>query len=110
MSHRPILKKRANKLRKALRRTPEGFIDLIAYLKDRGYAQTSGEAEKIILAGRVQSESHKLGIRKSTQLKAGAALRASVGIELGEDDFEEVDAVARHVPADLRSTIQVMPA
>ena len=110
MSHRPILKKRANKLRKALRRTPTAYIDLIAYLKDRGYAQTSGEAEKIILDGRVRSDSHKLGIGKGTQLKKGSVLRASVGVELTEEDFEEVDIVQRHVPASLRPTIQVMPA
>jgi len=110
VSSRPILKKRANRLRKVMRRTPDGFIDLIAYLKDRGYAQTTGEAEKIILAGRVRSESHTLGIGKASQLRKGAALKAAVGQELTPDDFEEVDVVSRHVRSGFRPTIQVTPA
>lgn len=110
MSHRPIRRKQANRLRKAFRQTLPAFIDLVAYLKLRGYAQTSGEAEEIILAGRVKSESHTLGIAKGKVLRDDAKLKALMGREITEDDLREVDVVQRHVPASLRATIQVLPA
>lgn len=109
MSKRPILTKRANRLRKAMRRSPDGYIDLVDYLKSRGHAQTTGEAEAIILAGRVRSESHKLGIGKGQKLKAESRIAVAVR-PLTADDFEEVPVVQRHVPASVRGTIQVLPA
>lgn len=109
MSHRPILHKQANRLRKSMRRSPDAYIDLVDYLKARGHAQTTGEAEALILAGRVRSESHTLGIGKGMKLKA--ASRVAVAVRpLTDDDFEEVPVVSRCVPASLRATIQVMPA
>lgn len=110
MSHRPILKKRANKLRKAFRAELPAFIDLVGYLKLRGYAGTTGEAEQIILAKRVKSESHVLGVAKGKKLRDSAKLKAALGRDITEDDLEEVDVVQRHVPAKFRDTIQVLPA
>lgn len=110
MSRRPILKKRANKVRKALRGELPAYLDLVQYLKDRGHAQTTGEAEKIILAGRVRSESHKLGITQAKQPKRHARIKARVGLLLNEDDYEMTDVVQRRVPATLRDSIQVLPA
>jgi hypothetical protein len=110
VSHRPVLKKRANKLRKVLRAELPAYIDLVEYLKTRGHAQTTGEAEKIILAGRVRSESHKLGITQQEQPKRHARIKARVGLLLTADDYETTDVVQRRVPAKLRDTIQVLPA
>lgn len=110
MSHRPLGRKRANRVRKAFRATLPSYIDLVGYLKDRGFASTSGEAEKIILAGRVKSESHTLGIAKGKVLRDDAKLKAALGREITEDDLKEIDVVQRHVPAKLRATIQVLPA
>lgn len=86
MAHRPIKAKQVAKLRKAFRQTPETFINPVQYLKDRRFARTSGEAREIILAGRLKSESHSVGILKG-----------------------EVDTVAL-VPAKLRSTLTVVSA
>lgn len=110
MAKRPILKKQANRVRKALRSQLPAYIDLIQYLKDRGYANTTGEAEAIILAGRVRSESHKLGIAKGRTPKREARLKTLLGRPLSEDDFEEQDVVERFVSAKVRDTIQVLPA
>ena len=107
MSHRPVLKKRANRVRKALRRTPETFIDLVAWLKLHGYANTTGEANRIILARRVKSESHVLGVTKASVPKQGARLKVAIGRELTDDDFEERDVVERLVPARLGGSIYV---
>ena len=97
MAHRPILQKRVKRLRKAIeRQTPPVFIDLIDWLKVRGYADTTGQAEKLILAGRVRSESHKLGIVK---------LNVMEGTKVVEKDF-----VQPRVPASLRRTIYVAKA
>jgi hypothetical protein len=107
MSKRPILKKKANKLRKAMRRQLPAYIDLVQYLKDRRYARTTGEAEEIILAKRVKSESHVLGIKKEKRLKSQSRMQIAAG---KEPELEEVDAVDRLVSAKLRSTIVVLPA
>lgn len=107
MSHRPLNKKRAARVRKALRRTPAASLDIVQWLKDRRYAQTTGEAERIILAKRVRSESHPLGIAKEQRPKPSARARLEAGLPLSKDDFEEVDVVQRLVPAKLRGSITV---
>lgn len=61
MSKRPITAKKLNRLRKALRRTPQGHINLIQYLKDRSYVNTSGGAKAMLVAGRVRVDSHVVG-------------------------------------------------
>lgn len=96
MSHRnTLLNKRVRRMRRALRkgRLP-ARIDLIHWLKLHGYADTTGQARKLILDERVKSESHPLGIQI---------------IELPDADGE----MEKHrifnplVPADLRETIYV---
>lgn len=62
MSHRPTNRKAAAKMRKAMRRTPKAFFDLFEWLVIRGYADTHGQARKVILNKRVKSESHVVGI------------------------------------------------
>lgn len=110
MSARPIRKKQAARLRKALRSELPAYFDLIRYLKDRRIARTTGEAKAIILAGRVRSESHKLGIGKGHQVRESSKIKAALGRPLEKDDFEEVDVVNPAVPVKFLDTIQVLPA
>lgn len=94
MSHRTTDGKKLRRLRKSLRSQLPAHIDLIDWLKTRRYAQTTGEAEQVILAGRVKSESHTLGIGKGKKLNA-------------KGEVEEIDVVHRLIPADFRKTIRV---
>jgi hypothetical protein len=111
MSHRPIARKRAAKMRKVIeRQTPETSIDLIQWLKDRRYARTTGEAKRLILAKRVVSESHPLGIGKEPKLvkEDGTEIRRFENYD-GPVKVELVDAVAPVVPASVRGTLRVLP-
>lgn len=96
MSHRSIQKKKANRLRKALRKQLPAFIDLRHYLQLHGYAKSVGQADKLILAGKVRSDSHTLGIGKATRLNV-------------KGEPEEFDVVNPWVPAKLRKTLLVLP-
>lgn len=94
MSHRPTRRKAANKMRKAMRRTPKGFIDLFQWLEDRGYADTQGQARKVILSKRVRSESHVVGI-------------ADVVFESPRGK-ETTRMAERFIPASMRDTLEVV--
>lgn len=94
MSRRSTQDKKVRRLRKALRRTPTPYIDLIDWLKTRGYAQTTGEAKRLILARKVMSESHPLGVRKVPQLRP-------------DGKIEDVEVVDPYVPASVRDTLRV---
>jgi hypothetical protein len=107
MSHRPINTKKANRVRKLMRRQLPAYIDLVAWLKQHGYADTTGEAHKIILARRVKSESHVIGLTKGKVPKDNARIKVLLGRQLTEDDFEDQDVVLRNVPARVRGTITV---
>jgi hypothetical protein len=97
MAKRPIQQKQRRRVAKLLRRrSPEGFLDLVQWLKDRKYAQTTGEAEKIILAKRVKADSHPLGVEKRPMLQPDLSIA-------------EVDVVVRHIPAAYRGHITVTP-
>lgn len=62
MARRSIRKKQAAKLRKLIERQPlPAYTDLVRWLKLHGYAQTTGEARKILTDGRVKSDSHIIG-------------------------------------------------
>jgi hypothetical protein len=111
MSHRPIAKKQAAKMRKVIeRQTPETGINLIHWLKDRRYARTTGEAKRLILAKRVVSESHPLGIGKEPKVvqEDGSPIPRFGKIE-GQVKVEMVDAVDPIVPASVRGTLRVLP-
>ena len=110
MAKRPLNKKAARRVRKLLRSELPAYIDLIQWLKDRGYAQTTGQAEKLILAGRVRSESHKLGIGKEKRIKKGTEIKLLRGGSVEESDWEEREVAFRHVPAELRDSIHVVAA
>jgi hypothetical protein len=61
VARRPIATKRALRLRKAFRRSPASYIDLVTYLMDRRYADTKGKARQMLLDGKVRVGSHKVG-------------------------------------------------
>jgi hypothetical protein len=72
MSHRPILQKKARRLRKTISRQPLPVnIDLVHYLRTRGYAETAGAARRMLEEGKVRSESHVLGRVKVRLLEKG---------------------------------------
>lgn len=95
MSARSIKGKQAKRMRKALRVTPPRFLDLVQWLKDRRHAQTTGEAHRIILAGRVRHGSHKVGV-----------VKANVKLPGGEMGTE--DAVYPFVPSEWRGELIVV--
>lgn len=64
MSSRPIRKKQANRLRKALRQTPEQFLDPVQWLLDHGHARSKREARVLILDERLRADSHKVGFEE----------------------------------------------
>jgi hypothetical protein len=90
MSSRPILKKKAARVRKALRKELPAYVDLFRWLKDRGHAQTSGDCRKLLLDGRVKSESHTVGI-------------VTVQTEKGE-----IKVIERLQPVSMRPTLRVV--
>lgn len=63
MSKRALQDKKLRKLRRALRHAgaPAPTLDLIDWLKTRGHAQTTGEAVRLLLDGKVMVESHVVG-------------------------------------------------
>ncbi len=98
MASRPIEAKQRRRAAKALRRqSPPAFIDLVQWLKDRRYARTTGEANRIILAKRVMADSHPLGIKRVPTL-------------LPNQTIKEQDVVSPLIPAAHRGRIVVLPA
>lgn len=81
--------KKLRKLRKAFRRQLPRYIDIIYWLKTRGYANTSGEAKQLILDGRLRSESHTIGIVQDPTT------------------IDERDVVERLQPAFIKDTLRV---
>jgi hypothetical protein len=55
--------KKIRAIRRALRKGRlESYIDLVEWLKDRGHAQTTGEAYNLLTSGAVRTQGgHKLG-------------------------------------------------
>jgi hypothetical protein len=71
MSHRPNNAKKLARLRKELTRAPlPAYIDLVQYLKDRGHAQTAGQAKRMLLAGKVRVGANAVGRRAEPEAKA----------------------------------------
>lgn len=56
MSARPVLRKRANRVRKLMRQQLPAQIDLVQWLQDHGHAQTAGEARTMLKDGRVKTQ------------------------------------------------------
>lgn len=97
MARRPIRAKQIAAMRRSLRQQPTRSINLVEWLRDRGYAQTAGEARRLILAGRVKSESHVLGVHVR-----------QVPDPAHPGDTRDESVVHPIVPADLRGTLHVV--
>lgn len=95
MSKRPIAAKKLNRFRKAMRKELPRQLDLVQWLVDHGHADTTGAAQRLILARRVRSESHPVGVEQIPTLSA-------------EGKIVNVDVVQRYVPASTRSTLCVV--
>lgn len=97
MSRRPIQRKKIAALRRALHKNAGALpanMDLVQWLKDHKFAQTSGQAYSIILAERVKYESHTVGT-----LKLFDPLKN-----------ENRLVVQRYVPASMRTALRVEAA
>lgn len=86
MAKRPIRRKQANRLRKAMRRTPDQFVDPVQWLLDHNHAKTKREARELIFAGRLRSESHKVGFEEievfNVELKGLEKRKIVVGVPI----------------------------
>lgn len=94
MSSRNRTEKKLRRLEKMLRLTPPSYINLVEWLLDRRHAATIGEAQRLILDGKVKADSHVIGRRNVPTL----------GLE---GKVTEVPTVMPLVPAALRSRIVV---
>jgi hypothetical protein len=94
VAKRPVLDKKVNRLRKALRNTPPAFIDLEDWLIDRKYVQTKGAARKLLLDGKVKVESHTVG-------------RIALDVNIGGDDEGKKYVLYPFIPAQYRNDITV---
>lgn len=82
------------RLRKTVSRRPlPAFIDLIDWLKTRGYADTTGQATRLMVGGKVRADSHIIGRERVKFLFKGKYV-------------ERWEPVA-YVPASLRNAIRV---
>ena len=94
VAKRPIKQKKLRRLRKAVERTPlPAYIDLIDWLKTRRYADTTGQAIRLLVDGKVKSESHVIGREKRVFFK--------------DDKQHERWEPAPRVPSYMRATITV---
>ena len=106
MSHRPIEQKKRRRAVKALLRKPlPARIDLVQWLVDRDYAPTRRAARELILAKRVKSESHVLGVTVAEVPAPTAQMDVLMG---REPRMRKEEVVAPYVDASLRSTIVVI--
>lgn len=65
MSKRPIEQKQRRRIAKQFRRTtPPLWFDLAQWLQDHKHASTRKEAKTIILAEKVKSDSHVVGVEQ----------------------------------------------
>lgn len=82
MAKRPIHQKRLRRLRKAVERQPlVAYIDLVRWLKERGYAQTTGKAHELLVDGKVRVDSHAVGREKRAVAAPLSALEQLQGKE-----------------------------
>lgn len=72
MSHRSIKDKQMRRLRKTLNRRPlPAWIDLVWWLKSNRYANTTGQALRLLLDGKVRMESHIVGRERVERIVNG---------------------------------------
>ena len=97
------LEKNARRIERAVRkgRIPTK-INLVEWLKDRGHAQTTGEAVLLIQAGAVRSESHTLNGNHTITREVPEELRDP---ETGQPEVVSVEVFSPLYPSALRDTI-----
>jgi hypothetical protein len=106
MAHRPIEAKKRRKAVRAFTRTPlQARINLIEWLMDRGHAGSRKQARELILAKRVRSDSHVLGIVNDQVPGPTAAMEVALG---RPPTMVTQEVVAPLVDAKLRKTIVVL--
>lgn len=107
MSKRPIEQKKRKRVAKVFRRTPlPAYIDLVQWLIDRGHASSKRQARDLILAKKVKSESHVLGVATGRLPGPQAVLETAMG---KQPTLVEQEYVQPYVEARLRSKITVLP-
>lgn len=100
MSRRPTTDKKLARLRKALSVGQlQAHIDLVDYLKERRYAQSTGQAKAMLLAGKVRAGANVVGRSPDPNAKAVP----------GQPDMTDGFVLQRTIPARLRGEIQVLP-
>jgi len=62
MAKRPILEKQARRVERLFSPTPRRLFDLLDWLELHGHADTRGQARKLVLQGKVRSDTHTVGI------------------------------------------------
>jgi hypothetical protein len=106
VARRPTRIKAARRLEKALTRRPlAAYLDLFKWLREHGpegsyksYADTNGQARSIVLAGRVKSESHTVGLERD------------VPVQYPSGEVRTEDVVHRCVPIALKENLRVEAA
>lgn len=94
------------RLRKALnRQTPIAYIDLVDWLKTRGYAQTSGKARELLTDGKVRVGSHAVGRKRALVAPPTSALAELRGAPAPEPIEKWIPA--QLVRAEFRSELRV---
>jgi hypothetical protein len=79
MSKRPVEAKKRRRVAKQLRRTPlPAYFDLVQWMLDHGHARTRRAAREMILARRVKSDSHPLGVVKALVEKDGIVVAQDI--------------------------------
>lgn len=106
MAHRPIEQKKRRKAIRALSRHPlPARINLIEWLMDRSHAGTRKEAQELILAKRVRTGSHVLGVVVDRVPGPTAAMEQALG---RPQTLIEKEVVAPLVNAEFRKSIIVL--
>lgn len=100
MASRPTDAKKRRRVAKTLRRSSlPTYFDLWQWLIDHGHAKSRREAKELILAERVKSESHTLGV--SEQMVATSVL-------LGGVKMEKKKVADRYISTDYRKDMVVL--
>jgi hypothetical protein len=98
MARRPIKDKQYARLRKAINRRPlPAYVDLVWWLRSRRHADTTGQAIRLLLEGKVKLESHVVGRERVSRIVAGQTV----------EQWEPVTRIPGHL-RDLNQRLQVI--
>ncbi len=98
MAKRPIKDKQIARLRKAINRHAlPSYVDLVWWLKSRRYADTTGQALRLMLDGKVRIDSHVVGRERVERIINGQTV----------EQWEPVTRVPGHL-RELNAKLQVV--